>query len=256
IYRWVSRKYGGLSSTDLSKKVKYKKRKQHQEKKPTAHGKSRSYEAFCQLPMELQLAAWEMDTVMGMQADEKCILTKYHRPSKFQFALLMPAKTISNVFRFFNIFERAIGKEQYKYLFKNILTDNGGEFSDYVKLEKSLFGGKRNKIYYCDVRESQQKGACEKNHVELRKILPKGKKISFDMLDNHDMRHLMSHMNSQPRESLGGKSPIEMFKFIAGEPGTKLIEILGIEEIPFKQLNMRPEMLNEERRLRGLTPIK
>ena len=76
------------------------------------------------------------------------------------------------------------------------------------------------------------------------------------MLDNHDMRHLMSHMNSQPRESLGGRTPIEMFKFMAGESAIKLIEMLGIEEIPFKQLDMRPEMINEERRLRGLAPIK
>ena len=256
IYRWVSRGYGGMSNFDLRKKVKYKKRKENPEKKPTAHGKSRSYESFLQLPIEIQESAWEMDTVEGMRSDKKSILTIYHRPSKFQFALLMTSKTIANVVGYFDIFENALGKEGFSSLFRRILTDNGVEFSDYISIEKSIQAGKRSKIYYCDVRESQQKGACEKNHVELRKILPKRQKISFDMLDNFDMRHLRSHLNSQPRDSLGGKTAIQMFKFITGETGERILEMLGIEEVNYENLDLRPEMINKERQERGLAPIK
>ncbi|MCF0104204.1 MAG: IS30 family transposase [Eggerthellaceae bacterium] len=256
IYRWVSRGYGGMSNFDLRRKVKYKKRKEHHDKKPTAHGKSRSYEAFLDLPIDMQQSAWEMDTVEGMKTDTKRILTIYHRPSKFQLTLLLSSKTVTNVVKYFDVFETTLGKAEFSKLFTIILTDNGVEFSDYKSLEKSIQTGKRNKIYYCDVRESQQKGACEKNHVEVRKILPKRQKISFDLLDNFDMSQLMSHLNSQPRESLGGKTPIQMFKFITGSTGEKISDLLGIEEVNFDDLDLRPEMINKERQLRGLLPIK
>lgn len=62
-------------------------------------------------------------------------------------------------------------------------------------------------MYYCDPLQSQQKGACEKNHVEIRKLLDKRLKVSFDRLDVIDVSHLMSHVNSEPRASLCNRAP-------------------------------------------------
>ena len=41
----------------------------------------------------------------------------------------------------------------------------------------------------------------------------------------------MNHVNSNPRASLGGKSPIQMLRFVYGEnDANALLEALGIEE--------------------------
>ena len=58
------------------------------------------------------------------------------------------------------------------------------------------------------MRASNQKGGCEKNHTELRQMLPKGM-LSFDDLTSCDMAAGMSHMNSNPRRSLAGLCPID-----------------------------------------------
>ena len=34
---------------------------------------------------------------------------------------------------------------------------------------------KRCRVYYCDPQSPGQKGRCERNHEELRRILPKGR---------------------------------------------------------------------------------
>ena len=49
-------------------------------------------------------------------------------------------------------------------LFPLLLTDNGAEFSDCAAIERSALdpAARRCSVYYCDVRQSQQKGGCEK----------------------------------------------------------------------------------------------
>lgn len=59
------------------------------------------------------------------------------------------------------------------------------------------------RLFYCDPRQSQQKGACEKNHVEIRKLLPKGAGVRFDRLTAADCALLMSQVNSEPRGRSG-----------------------------------------------------
>ena len=81
-----------------------------------------------------------------------------------------------------------------------MLTDNGSEFADEGAIAALL--GERDgetRLFYCDPRQSQQKGACEKNHVEIRKLLPKGAGIRFDRLTAADCALLMSQVNSEPR---------------------------------------------------------
>lgn len=56
-------------------------------------------------------------------------------------------------------------------------------------------------FYYCDVRASNQKAMCEKNHVEIHKIILKRSKVDFDELDTYDVVYISSHINSQPRKS-------------------------------------------------------
>ena len=155
-----------------------------------------------------------------------------------------------------DMLEKALGKERFQRLFGLILTDNGTEFSDTNALERSVFGGTaRCKVYYCDARQSQQKGACERNHVELRKLLPKGRGISFDALEEYDLAITMSQLNSEPRPSLMGMSALSMLRAADAEAFEKLRETLGIEDIPYERLNLTIDAINCARRERGATPL-
>lgn len=163
IYRWIAAGYAGMSNADLRRKVGYKPRKEHAKNKITSHGSERSYKAFCDLSEDEQARACEMDTVIGLARDAQCILTLYLRPCKFQLCLLLPNKTSSAATTALDMLEKAIGKPLFQQFFGLTITDNGVEFSDTEALERSTFHGTaRTKVYYCDVRQSQQKGGCEK----------------------------------------------------------------------------------------------
>ena len=238
IYRWVSKGYGEMTNMDLRKKVKYKQRNQNTNR-PTKHGIDRSYSAFCELEPDIRDSACEMDTVIGFKKNKQCILTLFLRACKLQICILLPSKSCENVARAFNALEEYCGTVLFKKLFGIILTDNGLEFSNYKLLEKSSLDiGERSKIYYCDVRASNQKAMCEKNHVEIRKIIPKRQGIDFDKLDEYDIAYINEQINSQPRKSLFGHSSIQVFKMMFGVLADNLMKVLGIREISSKDLNL------------------
>ena len=239
IYRWISRGYAGMCDLDLRRKCGYKPRSRSEPPRPTAHGGARSFAAFMGLPEEGRAAACEMDTVTGLKSDRRCLLTLYSRPFRFQLALLMPGKTAAATESALDMLERAAPKA-FRRLFSLLLTDNGAEFADCAGIERSALdpAAGRCSVYYCDVRQSQQKGGCERNHVELRKLLPKGRGISFDRLTGRDCAVLMSQLNSEPRPSLGGMCAIDMLLAALGADGRELLDALGVEKVPYGELDM------------------
>lgn len=256
IYRWIAAGYGGMSNAELRRKVGYKPRRKHKERRITSHGAERSYAAFCALSQDERDSACEMDTVIGRKSDSQCILTLYLRPSKTQLCLLLPEKSSSAVAAALDMLEGVLGHDLFQRLFGVILTDNGTEFADADALERPVEAdAPRTQVYYCDPRQSQQKGRCERNHVELRKILPKGRGVPFDKLVAKDMSAIMSHVNSQPRASLMGLSPLAIMKAAMGEDACALLDALGIEEVAYEDLNLTFALLIEIRRERGDEPL-
>lgn len=256
LYRWAERGYFSMSSMDFRRKVGYKPRRERVGPKPTSHGEERSYAAFCALPDEARARACEMDTVIGRARDARCLLTLFLRPCKIQLALLLPEKSSSAVASALDSLEQALGRPLFERLFGIILTDNGGEFASTEAIEASAFGGDaRCRVYYCDVRASQQKGACERNHVELRKMLPKRRGVSFDALDERDCAFVMSHINSQPRPSLMGLTPLQMLRAADEHAFEALSTALGVEEVCFDDLRLTLDAVNEQRGERGLGPL-
>lgn len=243
---------------DLQKQVKYKPRQKHQ-LVPTKHGKNRSYKALCALGDDVYGSVCEMDTVIGRKYDEKCLLTLYLRCCKFQIVLLLKRKSCEEVCKMLNALEILLGVDDFRKLFGYILTDNGIEFADYHLLEKSQESknkkDKRCSIFYCDVRASNQKGGCEKNHVEIRKIIPKRNGIIFDRLVAKDIVYINSQINSTPRKSLGGKTPIEMFRFFFKDVAENVLAFLGIKELKTSELNLTLNGINNDRKKRGLEKL-
>jgi len=256
IYRWVEAGYGGMSNAEPRRKVGYRPRHHMPGTRPTAHGPGRSHAAFSEPPEERRACACEMDTVMGGSCDTACVLTLFLRPCRFQLALTLPGKTSGAVAAALDSLETVLGQEGFRRLFGLVLTDNGTEFSDTAALERSAAGGAaRTRVYYCDVRQSQQKAGCERNHVEPGKLLPKGRGIAFDRLCGHDMACVMSQPDSEPRPSLGGMTPTRMLEAAYGPLADALLDALGIEGIPYGALDLTMEAVEHARTKRGEAPL-
>lgn len=256
ICRWMDKGYCGLSNMELRRKVGYKSREKKKVINPTFHGKHCSYETFMALSEETRATACETDTVIGRKLDRQCILTLYLKPSKLQLALLLSERTTDVVAKVLDILELLSGRKAFSQFFGIISTDNGVGFYHTRILERSKeAASKRAKVYYCDARQSQQKAGCERNHVELRKLLPKGA-FAFDFLESRDLAIAMSHLNSQPRPSLGGLSPISLFKAQSGDDAECLLEGLGIELIPYSKLDLTEKAIDIDRAKRGAAPLE
>lgn len=249
LYRWIGRGYGGMADIELERKVGFAPRKRHIEQRCTRHGKQRSFKAFSALSRDEQDGCCEMDCVIGKKGDRKCILTLYLRPAHFQLYLLLEEHTLAQVSKALDVLEGICGRQLFGKLFSVILTDNGSEFSDPHLLESSVTDGlsKRCRIYYCDVRQSQQKGRCEKAHTELRQKLPKG--TSFDGLDAWDMAEICETVNSTPRKSLCGLSPIEMLYRAYGDGIGALLDHLGIAQLGADDIDLNPTVTDTDEEL-------
>ena len=256
IYRWVGAGYGGLMSIDLERKVRFKPRRRRAPKRTTSHPERRSHDSYLGLPEEVREGRCEMDTVVGRAVDRQAVLTLYLVSCHLQLALLLREKTCAEVMRALWALRRAAGDDLFRRLFGCVLTDNGEEFRDEGAIGRVLGeeGPSDVRLFYCDPRQSQQKGGCEKNHTELRQILRKGL-FAFDELDEGDLAVVMSHANSNPRRSLGDRTPIEVFLFLYGEEGRALLDALGVEAVDPAELVLKPEILDRERRARGKGPL-
>ena len=260
IYRWTEAGYGGLTNLELERKVGFKPRKKNPVKRSSRHSLKRSYEEFEKLPCGLKEARSELDCVIGRAKDTQVVMTLYNLPSHIQLAFLLDVHNCENVKCSLKALRSVMPKRMYEHWMRVVLTDNGEEFSDEEGIgallgERTEHGSFKVHLFYCDPRQSQQKGSCEKNHTEIRQILKKGV-FAFDELERADMAVLMSHINSNPRESLGGKTPIQMLRFIYGqEDADALLDAFGICEISRDNLMLKPEILNIERAKRGREPL-
>lgn len=137
-----------------------------------------------------------------------------------------------------------------------VLTDNGPEFADEAGIAALL--GERDgetRLFYCDPMRSDQKGACEKNHVEIRKLLPKGRGVSFDRLTRADLAPVMSQVNSEPRGELAFMSPARMLLAAFGDGARALMDAFGIEELGRGELDLTPGCVERARAERGDAPL-
>lgn len=180
----------------------------------------------------------QMDCVEGIRSDNKVLLTLHFPMLHFQLAFLMEHHTSACVVETMDLIEENLGQELYNKIFGVILTDNGHEFLDIDGMEKSVYGGQRTKIFFCEPNMSIQKAHCETNHKLIRYILPK--KTSFENLVQPDICLMMSHINSYPRESLCGQTP---FKVAQKVFPAEFFDALGIDEIDFNSLNLTPSLL-------------
>ena len=138
-----------------------------------------------------------------------------------------------------NKLQDTLSDKEYHQLFSLLLTDRGTEFAKPQQFEINMDTGEiRSKIFYCDPQQSSQKPHVENNHNFIREILPNGQDWSHLTQEKIDL--MFSHINSTPRESLGNKTPYEIFTFIYGE---ELANKLNIQKIAKDEVCTTPRLL-------------
>ena len=240
IYNYIDSGALSVRNLDLPKKVKYKVRQVHQsEINDSGIFENRTYKDFqAFLSLYPDTPVVEMDTVLGCEGSRKALLTLHFTSCSLMAAFLLDNKQPANVLRVFNRIEKAITAFLFTKTMPLILTDRGGEFSDPDALETSTENIIRTSIYYCDPMCSWQKPHCEKNHEYIRKICPKG--TSFDYYTQRDITLMMSHINSSPRERLGGMTPYRLATMML--PG-ELMDFFAFKEIHTDKVNLSPSLL-------------
>lgn len=254
-YNYTNDNVFEFSNIDLPKKVSYKKRKRNNEDTLSKEIKTkvdklkatRNYACFVIFINKYpNYKITEMDTVIGKKEDKKVLLTLLFRKSNFMIAILMNNKQPSTVNEKISDLKSKLGYELFTLLFKIILTDNGIEFTLIEEIE-TLENNKQINLFFCETRKSNQKGKIEKNHVELRKILPKG--TSFDTLTQKDINLVMSHVNSYPRKILNYKSPYETLINEIGEENTNhILNILNYKKIEPKDVILSPKLIKKAKK--------
>lgn len=151
---------------------------------------------------------WEMDCVIGKHGTNETILAFTERLTRFEIVCKMPDRKAATVVRYLNKLEKCYGKE-FRKLFKSITVDNGVEFSDFKRLEKSIYGGKRTSVYYCHPYTSCERGSNERLNREIRRLIPKGTDLST--VSDKRIKAVETWVNEYPREIFGYATSAELF---------------------------------------------
>lgn len=240
IYNYIDGGMFELKNIDLPRKVRYRVRKPKVVFKIDRRCReNRTYEDFLAYLEENPVPVVQMDTVKGGVAG-KVLLTLLFVETGLMLAFLRPANTAKSVAAVFNHMDRLLGRETFKKLFPVILTDNGSEFSDPLKIEVDSNGEIRTRIFYCQTNRPDQKGNIEVSHEFIRRVIPKGK--SLDQFTQDDINLMMSHINSYNRLKLNDRCPYDLFKFLYSE---KILIRLGLKRIATDEVNLTPKLLKQ-----------
>jgi IS30 family transposase len=244
-YRHVENESVPILSIELAKKVRYKKRRRKAQGHEPGFYRGHEHDDFMELPEGERACVTEVDTVLGSRRDTRCILSLHRVDLHFQVYLLLQSKTRAEVVRALDWLEECCtdpgtGENCFHELFGLMLPDRGSEFDDIAGMERSALaeGSRRASCYFADPSRPDQKGACEKNHVELRKVIPKG--TSLDDMDAATLADVCSHVNSSVRRGCGNASPFMLARLVFPQ---YLFDSLGLRPIPPDEVIGAPGIL-------------
>ena len=236
VYAYLDQGLFTARNVDLKRKVKFKPRKCHKTQiSDRTVFINRTYQDFQTLHLE---SFTEMDTVHSSRDSKKTLLTFFFTKEKLFLAFLMNRCTEGAVRLIFDRLEKRLGTYGFISTFEHILTDRGTEFGDTEALETGANGIQRTSIYYCDPMRSGQKGGLEQAHTMLRMVLPKG--TSFEFLTQWDVNLIVNHINSTPRESLGGRTPYSVALETLGE---EVLNAFQLRPIAPDEVNLTPKLI-------------
>ena len=206
----------GLLDIDLRIKTKRKITKKASNKYKKREDKKylngRTYDDFINYTAENKnLSVVEMDTVYNNGSTGPFMQTFKFLDYSFMFIVYQEEKTAKSMVEGVDLLEKILGEDLFSEEVAIIKTDRGSEFCDAEGFEKEENESRRTRIFYCDPMASGQKGSLENNHKEIRYICPKENDLKDLELNSQEKANLIvSHINSQSKEHLKGKSPLEV----------------------------------------------
>ena len=185
----------------------------------------------------------EMDTVYNDVSNGPFLQTFKFRHCGVLFGLLHQEKTAQAMASGVDSLEQILTPPVFRKHVNALLTDRGSEFSAAERMETASDGSVRTRVFYCDPMQSGQKGSLENNHIELRYILPKETDLTnLGLTDQTALNLVLSHINSAPVESFGGKSPLELAEFLYPDLFAQLVAF-GIRKIDKDEIILKPYLL-------------
>lgn len=247
IYNYIDAGYfkdWGVTNMTLRRKLKRKKAKavsnhQFKKRKQPVDYTGRTYDDYIQYRRNNpDKSTTEMDTVYNEQSGPY-IQTFIFENTGFMIGILHKEKTADSMSHALDTIQNTLTSEEYEKLFSLLLTDRGTEFAKPIQFEVNQETGEiKGKIFYCDPQQSSQKPHVENNHILMRYIIPK--KTNLNFLTQEKLNLMFSHLNSTPRQALGGKTPYDIFTFLYGE---KTANKLNIQKIKSDDVNLTPSLL-------------
>lgn len=240
LYRLINDGELTARNIDLPRKVRFRPgrpKRPHKVDKACRQGRTwQDYHAF--LEAEEPPFVVQMDTVEGQRGGPVVLSLGWvnHHLIRLHKRQHNDARSVAEVM---DKYEEQLGLSAFRELFPVILTDNGSECSDPQALEFSPFTGERRTwVFYCDPMRSDQKGALEALHRDVRRILPKGQPI--DPWTQEKLEEACDHLNSYPRKALKDTSPYVSFAFYMGE---EFFRRLGWQCLPLSAVCLTPSLL-------------
>lgn len=240
----------GLLDIDLRIKTKRKITKKASNKYKKREDKKylngRTYDDFINYTTENKnLSVVEMDTVYNNGSTGPFMQTFKFLDYSFMFIVYQEEKTAKSMVEGVDLLEKILGEDLFSEEVAIIKTDRGSEFCDAEGFEKEENESRRTRIFYCDPMASGQKGSLENNHKEIRYICPKENDLKDLGLNSQEKANLIvSHINSQSKEHLKGKSPLEVMEFMNPALYQKFKDF-GIERINKDNIVLKPYLLKD-----------
>lgn len=240
----------GLLDIDLRIKTKRKITKKASNKYKKREDKKylngRTYDDFINYTAENKnLSVVEMDTIYNNGSTGPFMQTFKFLDYSFMFIVYQEEKTAKSMIEGVDLLEKILGKDLFSEEVAIIKTDRGSEFCDAEGFEKEENESRRTRIFYCDPMASGQKGSLENNHKEIRYICPKENDLKDLGLNSQEKANLIvSHINSQSKEHLKGKSPLEVMEFMNPALYQKFKDF-GIERINKDNIVLKPYLLKD-----------
>lgn len=240
----------GLFDIDLKIKTKRKIAKKASNKYKKREDKKylngRTYDDFINYTAENKnLSVVEMDTVYNNGSTGPFMQTFKFLDYSFMFIVYQEEKTAKSMVEGVDLLEKILGKDLFSEEVAIIKIDRGSEFCDAEGFEKEENESRRTRIFYCDPMASGQKGSLENNHKEIRYICPKENDLNDLGLNSQEKANLIvSHINSQSKEHLKGKSPLEVMEFMNPALYQKFKDF-GIERINKDNIVLKPYLLKD-----------
>jgi len=153
---------------------------------------------------------WEMDCVVGKQGGSgAALLVLSERKSREEIIFKMPDKTQESVIKMIDKLEKKYGNK-FKDKFKTITVDNGSEFLDFMRIQRSIITPKteRVKVYYAHPYSSWERGTNENTNKLIRRFIPKGTDIMN--ISKTKIKYIENWINNYPRKIFGYKSANDM----------------------------------------------